>query len=95
MSENSTVPANESFESAVKKLEAIIHSLEDKNLCLDDALKHFEEGIRLMRICENHLSSAEGKIRQLLHGEDGALVEKVLGSSIEFLRNGTDYESDS
>lgn len=95
MQKDATPVAVESFESAVKKLETIIRNLEDKTLNLDTALQQFEEGVRLMRICESHLSNAEGKIRQLLTGENGALVEKVLGSSIEFLHNGTGYESDA
>ena len=76
------------FETAIKKLEDIIAGLEDEDLTLDKALKNFENGIKLMRTCENHLKNAEGKIKELLKGEDGALVEKVLGATLDSLNSG-------
>jgi exodeoxyribonuclease VII small subunit len=76
------------FETAIKKLEDIIAGLEDEDLTLDKALKNFENGIKLMRTCENHLKNAEGKIKELLKGEDGALVEKVLGATRDSLNSG-------
>lgn len=76
------------FETAIKKLEDIIAGLEKDDLTLDKALKNFENGIKLMRTCENHLKNAEGKIKELLKGEDGALVEKVLGATLDSLNSG-------
>lgn len=84
---------SDTFESAVKKLESIITKIESSDVTLEQSLKLFEDGVRLMRTCENHLSNAEGKIKELLRGEDGALVERVLGSSIDFLHSGENHES--
>lgn len=82
----------ETFESAIKKLEAIIESLEDDNLTLDTALVQFEKGVKLMRVCENHLRHAEGKLKELLKGEDGAFVEKVLGVTLDSAVGGEEFD---
>lgn len=82
----------ETFESAIKKLETIIESLEDNDLTLDKALQNFEKGIKLMRTCENHLRNAEGKLKELLKGEDGEFVEKVLGVTLDSVIGGEDFD---
>jgi exodeoxyribonuclease VII small subunit len=80
----------ETFESAIEKLEKIISNLENDDLTLDKALEGFEKGIKLMRICDNHLRNAEGKLKELLKGEDGEFVEKVLGLSLDSVMGGED-----
>lgn len=82
----------ETFESAVKKLEAVISNLEDENLTLENALKDFEHGVLLMRTCETHLKNAEGKIKELLKGENGEFVEKVLGITLDSVTGGEDFD---
>lgn len=76
------------FEKAIAELEQIIEKLEDDEITLDDALRHFEQGVSLMRACDAHLKSAEGKLRELLKGENGEFVEKALGITLESLDNG-------
>jgi exodeoxyribonuclease VII small subunit len=68
-----------SFEEALKEMEGIIERLERDDLTLSDALAHFERGVALMRICDAHLKSAEGKLKELTKGENGEFIEKVLG----------------
>jgi exodeoxyribonuclease VII small subunit len=82
----------ETFESAIKKIEDVILELEDENLTLDKALENFEKGITLMRICETHLRSAEGKLKELLKGENGEFVEKVLGVTLDSILRGEDAD---
>ncbi|MBD3320663.1 MAG: exodeoxyribonuclease VII small subunit [Chitinivibrionales bacterium] len=76
------------FEKGLKDLEGIIEKLESDDLTLDKALHYFEKGISLMRICETHLKSAEGKLKELLKGENGEFVEKTLGISADALVSG-------
>jgi len=45
-----------------------------------------------MRICEQHLQNAEGKIKELLKGKDGAFVEKILGSTVDSFSDGEDSD---
>lgn len=79
-----------SFEEALLELEKTIEELERDDLTLEKALHFFEHGISLMRSCDSHLKSAQGKIQQLLRGENGAFVEKVLGNTLESFLNRED-----
>ena len=77
--------ANEAltFEDALAALEGVISELEKEDLSLDRALTIFEQGIVLMRKCDSHLKNAHGKMKELLKGENGEFVEKVLGVTLE------------
>jgi exodeoxyribonuclease VII small subunit len=59
------------FEDALAGLERIVQSLEGGDLPLDDALKLFEEGVRLSRLCNAKLDEAEKRIEILMKGADG------------------------
>ncbi|MDD4658287.1 MAG: exodeoxyribonuclease VII small subunit [Eubacteriales bacterium] len=59
------------FEAALARLEEIVASLESGDADLDQALKLFEEGISLVRICDKQLKEAEQKLEQLnVQGEE-------------------------
>lgn len=60
------------FEKALAELEARVHQLESGDLSLEDALKAFEEGIRLTRDCQQALTEAEQKVQLLLEKADGS-----------------------
>jgi exodeoxyribonuclease VII small subunit len=53
------------FEKAIEKLETIVEALESGNMPLDDALKKYEEGVKLSRACSAKLEQAETKIEVL------------------------------
>ncbi|HDH58481.1 MAG TPA: exodeoxyribonuclease VII small subunit [Bacteroidetes bacterium] len=57
--------AEKSFEEALKRLEEIVHSLEDNNPALDEALNLFEEGKSLIGLCLKKLDEAEQKLKIL------------------------------
>lgn len=58
----------QTFESALARLEEIVHALEQGNIPLEDSLKAFEEGIRLVRFCNGKLENAEQTVKILLDG---------------------------
>jgi len=58
-----------SFEDALKRLEEIIHSLEEGNVGLSEALERYEEGVKLLRQSYELLQRAERRI-ELLSGVD-------------------------
>ncbi|HKY33583.1 MAG TPA: exodeoxyribonuclease VII small subunit [Candidatus Polarisedimenticolia bacterium] len=62
-----------SFEKALEKLEAIVRKLEEGDLPLDDSLKMFEEGVKLVRLCGGKLDAAERRIEILMKSEEGRL----------------------
>ncbi|MEW8400304.1 MAG: exodeoxyribonuclease VII small subunit [Candidatus Thiodiazotropha sp.] len=53
------------FEEAMKELEALVESLEQGDLSLEESLKSFERGVALTRICQTSLRDAEQKVRML------------------------------
>ncbi|MFC1808906.1 exodeoxyribonuclease VII small subunit [Candidatus Omnitrophota bacterium] len=63
--------AGEKFESAVKKLEAIVEELESGNIALDATLKRYEEGVKLAALCTSILNKAEKRIEVLSKNELG------------------------
>lgn len=54
-----------SFEMALEQLQQTVKRLESGELSLEDSLKDFEEGVRLTRFCQQHLSSAEQRVEIL------------------------------
>lgn len=67
------------FEKALADLEKIVEALESGELALEDALKKYEEGVRLARLCTQKLEQAENKIEILTKALNG----KVEAASLE------------
>ena len=67
-------PSAIDFEKALAALEKQVHLLESGELPLEDALKAFEEGIRLTRDCQQALADAEQKVQMLLEKPDGSVA---------------------
>lgn len=57
--------AEPTIEEALKRLEAIADKLEDPDLDLDEAVRLYEEGLRLYERCAKKLDAAELRITQL------------------------------
>jgi len=55
----------ESFEEALKNLEAIIEHLESGDVPLADLVEQYEKGTRLLKTCHERLNEAELKIEKL------------------------------
>ena len=53
------------FEVLLSRLEAVVERLERENLRLDDALAAYEEGVALVRQCNDLLDRAELRIEEL------------------------------
>lgn len=54
------------FETALAELETLVEQLEQGELSLEEALQRFENGVSLVRTCQNALQTAEQKISRLL-----------------------------
>jgi len=65
--------AKQTFESAMKQLESIVHELESGDLTLDQALKKFQEGVKLSEFCSKKLDETEKKVSILLKDEEGGV----------------------
>ena len=53
------------FETALDRLETIVESMEDGQIPLAELLTKFEEGSKLLKVCEARLKEAEMKIELL------------------------------
>ncbi len=70
-----------SFEAALAKLEAIVDSMEQGEVPLAELLAKYEEGSRLLKVCESRLKDAELKIEKLKKAKDGSTSFEAVESS--------------
>lgn len=62
------------YEEATKELESIISKLENGNLPMSEAIKLFEKGEQLSKVCFKELNVAKGKL-SIVKEELGKLIE--------------------
>ncbi len=55
-----------SFEKALERLEKIVQEMESGQLSLDKMMRYFEEGVALVKSCEEKLNEVEHKIEVLV-----------------------------
>jgi len=67
-------PRKGEFEKSLARLEEVVKRLESTDLPLDEAMKLFEEGVKLSRDCQKQLEEAEGKVEILLKKADGKIT---------------------
>jgi exodeoxyribonuclease VII small subunit len=60
-----------SFENAIERLEQIVGEMESSKLPLEELLTRYEEGIRLVSICNQQLAGAEIRIETLSRSANG------------------------
>ena len=69
-----------SFEAAMERLESVVSEMESSKLPLAELLLRYEEGSRLIAICNEHLQTAENRIETLSRN----LSSKVQGPATEW-----------
>lgn len=70
------------FEENLAKLEALSNDIKRTDISLEDALKDFEEGIKLAKSLEKDLDKIEGKI-QVLINQPVSAKESPTGMAVE------------
>ena len=70
-----------SFEAALTKLESIVDSMEQGEVPLAELLAKYEEGTKLLKVCEGRLKEAELKIEKLKKSKDGGIAFEPFESS--------------
>ena len=68
--------ADISFEAAAEKLESIVEAMESEELPLEKLLVQYEEGTKLVKVCESKLQAAEKRITQLEENLEGELAAR-------------------
>jgi exodeoxyribonuclease VII small subunit len=65
------------FEKAMDRLEAIVEQMESGKLPLEDLIVRYEEGMGLVKVCQERLASAEQKIEIIARNSGGKPVVQV------------------
>ncbi len=71
------------FEEALQKLEAVVEAMEADDLPLEMLLAKYEEGAKLVKICQEKLAEAELKIQQLEKTAAGEMKLKPFEEDVE------------
>lgn len=69
--------SEQSFEAGLKRLEEVLDSLEHGDLALEEAMRAFEEGVQLVRLCHKKLDEVEKRVDLLLKDDAGQFFTRV------------------
>ena len=69
------IPAKKTFEERLERLEELGDEIRKNDIPLDDAIKAFEEGIKLARTLEKDLEKIESRIEILMSGAEAGSDE--------------------
>lgn len=75
------------FEEALKKLETIVEAMESGDLPLESLLQRFQDGTRLVKLCQSRLEQAEVQIQKLEKDSAGQAVVKPMEKGSSLLTN--------
>ena len=75
--------AEKKFEEAMQRLEDIVESLEESDLSLNDSLKVFEEGVKLIGFCSKRLEEVEQKVTMLVKENEGKYSQQPFESGVQ------------
>ena len=64
------------FEGAMERLETIVEQMESGKMHLEDLIVRYEEGMKLVKICQERLASAEQRIEIITRNSAGKPVVK-------------------
>ena len=75
--------AEPNFEGAMDRLEKIVEQMESGKLPLEDLIVRYEEGMKLVKICQERLANAEQKIEIITRNIAGKAVVQEFEPSQE------------
>lgn len=81
MSDKALAKEEIKLEEAMKRLDEVVRSLDTDGQELEEALKLYEEGVKLVRICYDKLSEAERRVKLLKLSADGEMIEAEFDSA--------------
>ena len=79
-----------SFEVAMQRLEAIVHTLEAGDIPLERLVKTYEEGLAYQKVCQAHLERADLLLKRL--NDDGTATEVSGRGNTEKRRDGDESQ---
>ena len=78
-----TASTDLNFETAMDRLEKIVEQMESGQLPLEDLIVRYEEGMNLVKVCQERLASAEQKIEIIARNNAGKPVVKEFEPTAE------------
>lgn len=67
---------NTTFEQNMQRLEQIVRTMEQGDVPLEESLKLFQEGTRLVETCGKLLDEAEMEIKKVVSDADGKPIQE-------------------
>ncbi|HSH39446.1 MAG TPA: exodeoxyribonuclease VII small subunit [Chthoniobacterales bacterium] len=75
------------FETAMDRLEEIVDQMESGKMMLEELIVRYEEGMKLVKVCQERLASAEERIEIITRNHAGKPVVKEFEPSAEASRS--------
>jgi exodeoxyribonuclease VII small subunit len=82
------------FEQAMKRLEEIVEQMESGDLPFEDLIVRYEEGMKLVKVCQERLASAEEKIEIITRNSAGKPVVKEFEPAVATAAAPTEREGE-
>lgn len=60
-----------SFEAAMERLDEIVSSMEGERMSLEDMVRSYEEGVRLLRVCRGRIDTAKRRVEVITADLEG------------------------
>lgn len=71
------------FEGAMDRLEEIVEQMESGKMMLEELIVRYEEGMKLVKVCQERLASAEQRIEIITRNNAGKPVVKEFEPAVE------------
>ena len=75
------------FETAMDRLEEIVDQMESGKMMLEELIVRYEEGMKLVKVCQERLASAEQRIQIITRDHAGKPVVKEFEPAAETTRS--------
>jgi exodeoxyribonuclease VII small subunit len=73
----------QNFEAAMHRLEEIVEQMESGKMMLEELIVRYEEGMKLVKVCQERLASAEQRIEIITRNNAGKPIVKDFAPTIE------------
>jgi exodeoxyribonuclease VII small subunit len=67
----------QTFEQHMAELEKLVTRMEQGDVPLDEALKAFEQGMKLVAVCKDQLAQAEMKVEKVMNAQGDTVAFNV------------------
>lgn len=74
--------SKKSFEDNMQRLEQIVNTIEQGEVSLEESLKLFQEGTKLVQKCQEMLSFAQLQVTKVTADEDGTPKEEAFDAEL-------------